>query len=228
MFEFASEITPTKTAKVRVTVTKFESPLYFKLEISNLSNQSQDDSITLKAFRLPGDLKITETRPEKFQKAFKSKLKIVWQAATAVKEGEPRRMLDAFVDNTVVREEVIHKIVEVPVYPDGQKPVKKAKKDKKKKDKARSPSSDESQLSVGDEELALIKEDIKLLKSVIKTIKKKALSMDKGIAEWFKHFDQDGSDEIELNEFIAMMQYIGIQMEDRVGIMMFRVFDRAN
>ncbi len=40
-------------------------------------------------------------------------------------------MMDAFIDNTVVREEVIHKIVEVPVYPDGQVP--KRKKDKKKK-----------------------------------------------------------------------------------------------
>ena len=137
-------------------------------------------------------------------------------------------MLDVFIDNTVVREEVIHKIVEVSVYPEGQKPAKKQKKDKKKKDKERSVSSDESQMSVGEEELNLIKEDIKLIKSVVKTIKKKAQNMDKGIADWFKHFDQDGSDEIELNEFIAMMQYIGVQMEDRLGIMLFRVFDRAN
>ena len=191
-----------------------------------MSNPKNDDNLTLKAFRLPAGLKITEKNPEKFQKAFKSKLKIVWQPATVVKDGEPRRMLDAFIDNTVVREEVIHKIVEVPVYPDGQKPLKKQKKEKKKKE--RSPSSDESQLSVGEEELSLIKEDIKMIKTVIKTIKKKAMNMDKGVGDWFKHFDQDGSEEIELNEFVAMMQYIGISMEDRVGIMLFRVFDRSD
>ena len=129
-------------------------------------------------------------------------------------------MVDAFIDNTIVREEVIHKIVEVPVYPDGQVPKKKKKRERS--------SSEETQLSVGDTELAEIKEDIKMLKSVIKTIRKKADSMDKGIAEWFKHFDADGSDEIELNEFINMMQYIGVTLEDRVGIMLFRIFDRAN
>ena len=105
--------------------------------------------------------------------------------------------------------------------------LKKSKKDKKKKDKEMSSSSD-TQLSVDDNELALIKEDIKLLKSVIKAIKGKSQSLDKGIPEWFKHFDTDGSDEIELNEFIKMMQYIGIQLKDEQGIMMFRLFDRAN
>lgn len=44
---------------------------------------------------------------------------------------------------------------------------------------------------VGDEEVNLIKEDIKMLKIVVKTIKKKALNMDKGIDDWFKHFDKD-------------------------------------
>lgn len=43
-------------------------------------------------------------------------------------------MQDAFIDNSVVREEIIHKIVEVPVYPDGYQK-KESKKDKKDKDK---------------------------------------------------------------------------------------------
>lgn len=75
--------------------------------------------MTLKAFRLPSGLKVTERNPQKFQLALKNKLKIVWQAASAVKKGEARRIVDAFIDNTVVREEVIHKIVEVPLYPEG-------------------------------------------------------------------------------------------------------------
>lgn len=151
-------------------------------------------------------------------------MKIVWQAPSAVKDGEPRKMLDAFIDNTVVREEVIHKIVEVPVYPDGVQKLKK--KDKKKSKKKRESSS--SELSVDEEEIIKIKEDILVLKSNVKVIRRKAESMEGGIAEWFKHFDVDGSDQIELNEFIRMMQYIGVTLEDRVGIMLFRLFDRKN
>ena len=49
-----------------------------------------------------------------------------------------------------------------------------------------------------------------------------------GIEEWFKYFDHDGSDEIELDEFIKMMQHLSIVLEDRIGIMLFRVFDRAD
>ena len=112
-------------------------------------------------------MKITEKDSSKIAAGFKNKLKIVWQGLTAVKDGHPRRMVDAFIDNTIVREEVIHKIVEVPLLPEGV--IKKQKKDKKKK-KAKSKSSDssDSKLSVDESELAEIKQDIKLLKSTIK------------------------------------------------------------
>ena len=40
-------------------------------------------------------------------------------------------MLDAFIDNTVVKEQTIHKIVEVKVWDEYHK--KKAKKEKKKR-----------------------------------------------------------------------------------------------
>ena len=144
---------------------------------------------------MPGGLLVTERDSSRFKSVFKSKLKLIWQ--TTVLDGEPRRMADAFIDNTVVTEEVIHKIVEVPMLTD--------EKMKKKKDKKRSSSDDSS---IAEDEILAIKEDIKLLKSVIKKIKKKSEKMK--IADWFKRFDKDGSDEIELNEFIAMMQYIEV------------------
>ena len=49
-----------------------------------------------------------------------------------------------------------------------------------------------------------------------------------GAEDWFRHFDKDGSAEVELNEFIEMLQYLKIVLEDRVGIMLFRIFDRSD
>ena len=65
---------------------------------------------------MPGGLLVTERYSSRFKSVFKSKLKLIWQ--TTVLDGEPRRMADAFIDNTVVTEEVIHKIVEVPMLTD--------------------------------------------------------------------------------------------------------------
>ena len=67
-------------------------------------------------------------------------------------------MLDAFIDNTVVKEQVIHKIVEVKVWDEYHK--------KKEKENFRVEESDtaESQLDVGEDEMAAIKADTKTLK----------------------------------------------------------------
>lgn len=160
-------------------------------------------------------------------------------------------MSDAFIDNTVVREEIIHRIVEVKVpFEDGEgqihsspekknkvkkeKKEKKQKKDKKSKRHASNSSndSDEEKLNVSEEEYALIKADIKVLKKLIKQIKKNIESRgtpgEAGIEKWFKAYDADGSNEIELGEFIKMVQDLEVVLEDRVGIMLFRLFDRSN
>lgn len=76
--------------------------------------------------------------------------------------------------------------------------------------------------------MILIKQDIKNIKLVCKLIKKKAKLLDIGFEGWFKHFDKDGSDKIELNEFVDMIQFLKIEMDNRLGIMLFRLFDRQN
>lgn len=122
--------------------------------------------------------------------------------------------------------------MEVKVWDDK---VKKPKKDKKRKEKGgkRRGSSDSasSDLGLAEDEFMKIKEDKKLIKSTIKLIRKKIDMLgggQSGIESWFRNFDKDKSDEVELNEFIKMMQYLKVVLEDRIGIMLFRVFDRAN
>ena len=88
--------------------------------------------------------------------------------------------------------------------------------------------SDFDKRLVTDQEYSGIKDDVKEIKKVIKQIKQKSESLKDGVQGWFKHFDVDKSDMIELDEFIKMVQYLGIILEDRIGIMLFRIFDRSN
>ena len=41
-------------------------------------------------------------------------------------------------------------------------------------------------------------------------------------------FDTDNSDAIELTEFVKMVHFLNIEIDDRLGIMLFRLFDRQN
>lgn len=80
--------------------------------------------------------------------------------------------MDAWIDNTVIKEQLIHKIVEVGIK-SREKGVKWAAKDKKKKKKRTSShqDSDEEKLEVTDEEYTEIKKDIKTIKGILKTMK---------------------------------------------------------
>lgn len=83
-------------------------------------------------------------------------------------------MQDAFIDNSVIREEIIHKIVEVPVCAEGAQKLKSSKKEGKDKRKKRAKSSesdsdfDKSKLS--DQEYKELKDDVKQIKKYIKLI----------------------------------------------------------
>lgn len=77
-FVIKSEVTPVKTMDVEITITKFTSPVYFKIDIVNVANSLNDDKLTLKAFRLPGTLKASETDKSKIANMFKQKLRIIW------------------------------------------------------------------------------------------------------------------------------------------------------
>jgi len=68
--------------------------------------------------------------------------------------------------------------------------------------------------------------DIKDIKAILKLIKKKTLKLEMGIRGWFLQFDRDNSNKIELNEFIDMVRFLNIEISDRLGIMLFRLFDR--
>ena len=57
----------------------------------------------MKIMRLPDALKPTERDPKKIKHVFMEKLKVVWQPLSQQVDGIPR-MLDAFIDNTVVKE----------------------------------------------------------------------------------------------------------------------------
>ena len=59
-------------------------------------------------------------------------------------------------------------------------------------------------------------------------MKKKSDQLDAGLRGWYTHFDQDNSDEIEFREFVNMVIFIKIEIGDRIGIMLFRLFDRRN
>ena len=70
-FMIKSEVTASKTADLEITITKFSSPVYFKIDILNVANTTNDDKLTLKAFRLPGTLKATETNKSKIAAMFR-------------------------------------------------------------------------------------------------------------------------------------------------------------
>ena len=94
---------------------RYQNPTVFKYCISNLENsKKRDDLLSIKNFKLPGDLTIN-SKPYQFVEAFTQKLKVIWQPIALSKDGI-YRMQDAFIDNSYVKEEIIHKIVEVRVW----------------------------------------------------------------------------------------------------------------
>ena len=201
----------------------------------NLQNmQKSDDLLYIKALRLPTGLSLNDLDVAKFTKVFREKLKIIWHGADS--EGV-MRIQDGFIDDSVRQVEVIHKIVEVKVHAD-----KPRKKKSKKEEPADQPveavpevqkrdsadDSDETAVSATEDEMMQIKQDIKNLKAICKMIKKTTQQLDIGCRGWFLKFDTDNSDAIELTEFVKMVHFLNIEIDDRLGIMLFRLFDRQN
>ena len=203
---------------------RYQNPVHFKFVIINLQNRKRNDDILyIKAMKLPGGLKPNETDAQKFMNVFRQKLKIIWHAPD---QKGITRIQDGFIDNTVIREEVIHKIVEVKIHEDkhkhrrGKKPADGPEdlycQDEQPTVVVQPPpaqpadgdETEETELSVADDELAKIKMDIKDLKTMLKMIKKKATKLEMGIRGWFLQFDRDNSDKIELNEFIEMVKFL--------------------
>ena len=146
---------------------------------------------------MPGDLQVNDSK-EKFAKVFGEKLRCVWQPIALSRDGI-QRLQDAFIDNSINKEVVIHKIVEVKVHGDDYKPREKKNK------KSKSSDSEESRMSIEADEYAAVKSDVKELKGIIKLIKKKGEAISTGLKGFYDHFDRNNSDELELAEFIKMI-----------------------
>lgn len=132
-----------------------------------------------------------------------------------------------YIDNSAVKEEVIHKIVEIKHWDEH---MQQYKRKKPKKKRTQSSDSDSSQLSCDEAQMDEIRADIYKLKEVIRLIKKHAMGLPDYLRTFYNYYDKDGSDEIELNEFVVMIKDLNMQppLITRLGIMLFRIFDRRN
>ena len=137
------------------------------------------------------------------------------------------------IQRPVQEVKVVQQVVEEVRVEKKSKKDKKDKKKKKKKKKKESSSSYSSSSaspssSSSDGEASSIKEDIKQIKSFVKKIQKKIASLDGGIRPWFDIFDKDRSDQIELVEFLKMLEYLSLFVDQRLVVMLFKLFDRSD
>lgn len=206
-FKFDHQVKPTEKTKLCVVVIKHDSPTVYKFIIMNLTNSRRDDIFTIKTFRLPGTLSLSSDSTE-FANQFQDKLKIIW-----TNKGGMMKIQDAFIDNSYIKEQIIHKIVEVKVHADGYKKHRKDIVDKQpetaaiaiiakqreegymprgkeiRKKRSGSEESETTNFSVNEEEYTLIKADVKEVKAILKLIRKKATALPNGVRGWYDHFD---------------------------------------
>lgn len=111
---------------------------------------------------------------------------------------------------------MIHKIVEVKVWDEYHR-----KRQKKVED-----SEADEVLDVDEEELRQIRTDVATIKRILKEMQRRIAAYDQGIEAWYKMFDKNGSDEIEAPELFAMLETLQVKVEERLVMMLFRLFDR--
>lgn len=161
---------------------------------------------------------------------FEKRLKVLW-------EDKPLRMVEAFFDNTVVKQEVIHKVIEVKVhdehnhhkrpYPQGMTrekiPAQKRIMSVLQDDMGANEIND---TDVTEKEKMLIVEDVKTIKTAINSMRKRTEAISQGTRGWFNQFDINNSDRIELAEFKKMLQSQELKFDERITTMLYLVFDR--
>lgn len=86
------------------------------------------------------------------------------------------------------------------------------KKEKKVKRAASTSSSDEDRLNVSEQEYALIKADVKVIKKMLDAIRKNIEAKcglgEAGITKWYKAYDADGDQGVDLKEFIEIVKSV--------------------
>ena len=95
-------------------------------------------------------------------------------------------------------------------------------------------AQEDSDSGIEDEEAerAEIRKDRTKIKELLKIIKNRGMSMTttkkEGLQVLYDMFDKDNSDELELNEFTLMATHLKLGLNKRIGIMLFRLFDRRD
>ena len=127
-FAITSNVKGHGNVEVMVEITRFRNPTYYKMTVENTANAKRDDTVQQRIAQLPEPLRANESDLKKIKSVFRDKLQVVWlpkehwrvhygrNQAGGERATHVPLMQDAFVDNTVVREEVIHKVVEVKVW----------------------------------------------------------------------------------------------------------------
>jgi hypothetical protein len=225
---------------VTVMVVMYKDPTRFKIIVLNnnynriflqletssnfLKKQRDIDMMSINAVSLPTGLTIRDNE-YLFQTVFEEKLKIAWSQVTG--QFPIPKIVDMYIDNSALKEEVIHKIVEVKHWKDH---LHQYKRKKPKKKRTHSSDSDSSDISCDETELDAIRADIFKLKEVIRKIKKYAMGLPDYLKTFYGYYDKDNSDEIEFNEFPIMIKELNLSppLSNRLGIMLFRIFDRRN
>jgi len=62
----------------------------------------------------------------------------------------------------------------------------------------------------------------------VKKLQKNIKQLDQGIRQWYVNFDVDGSDKIEMDEFLRILKSLDIFVDQRVVYMLFKLFDRSD
>lgn len=66
------------------------------------------------------------------------------------------------------------------------------------------------------------------MKKYLKQIRKKCNETRNGVQEWFDKFDRNHDNQIDFKEFLNMVHFLEIKIDHRLGMMLYKIFDRNN
>lgn len=105
---------------------------------------------------------------------------------------------------------------------------RKSKKTKKQVSSDEDEYYDESQDSDDIRENKAVQEDTKMMIKFVKKIQKEVKLLPQGVKDFYLIFDKDGSDKIEFVEFLRMLEYLKIGVQESKVRMLFSLFDRQD
>ena len=160
------------------------------MKIKNSKNVKGTDSVSQRLTQLPLPLKANESDIKKIKNVFGQRLQVIWappsQWKRSSKHGPIPMIQDAFIDNTVVKEQVLHKIVEVKVWD------KYKHKTSEKITDVESENDEDRQndLLLDQAYRALVNQDVKYIKQILDEIMTRIQSLENGVQSlkaWVKN-----------------------------------------